>query len=87
VSELTIRFESTEVSDIEVAAVTVAVAGLTARAAAPGGAAGPGGADATHGRGPGTGAPAWRAAALLEATDGRRLGSLASLRDALGNPG
>jgi hypothetical protein len=81
VSELTIRFDSTEVSDIEVAAVTVAVAALTNGPADAQGGAG------AAGRGPGTSAPSWRAAALLEATDGRRLGSLAALRDALGSSG
>ncbi|MFU8841222.1 MAG: hypothetical protein ACNA8R_10950 [Nitriliruptoraceae bacterium] len=79
--DLTIRIDSTEVSDTEVAAVTVAVAALTAGAG--GGAdAGVDSVDGRRGRqGPGGEVVAWRAAALLEGTGARRLGSLAALRD------
>lgn len=75
---LTIRFDSTEVSDIEVAAVTVAVATLT----------GAGGGDAGTGTGgQGSIGPAWRVAALREATDGQRIGTRVALRGALGSVG
>jgi hypothetical protein len=78
-SSLTIRFEDTEVTDVEVAAVSVAVAALTAGSA---GAAGGVELDPTGRRSSGPPTPAWRAASLLEGTGDRRLGSLATLRDA-----
>ena len=77
--ELSVRIDSTEVADAEVAAVTAAVAALAASS--------PTGADtaeAPGARGPLMGASAWRAAALLEATDGQRLGSRAAFDRARG---
>jgi hypothetical protein len=71
VNDLTLRIDSTEVSDAEVAAVTVAI--LAGGASRMG-----------EGEEPRSGASAWRAAALREATDGRRLGRLAALRQAHG---
>ncbi len=74
--ELSVRIDSTEVADAEVAAVTAAVVALAATS--------PTGADGATGDGSRSGASVWRAAALLEATDGRRLGSRAALDRALG---
>ncbi len=97
--DLTIRIDSTEVSDAEVAAISVAVAALTAGSA---GGADAGGADTGRAeadgaeadgagmrgrRGPGAPIAAWRAAALQEGTGGQRVGSLTALRNARADRG
>ncbi|MFP4310810.1 MAG: hypothetical protein ACLFS9_02360 [Nitriliruptoraceae bacterium] len=71
-SDLRLDLGGAAVTDIEVAAITVAVAALTGAGDAPGGP----GADGRDRPGAG---PAWRTAGLLEATGGRRLGSRAAL--------
>ncbi|MFP4148512.1 MAG: hypothetical protein ACLFUG_08205 [Nitriliruptoraceae bacterium] len=71
-SGLRVDLGGAEATDIEVAAITVAVAALTGAGDAGGGS------DLAGRDGPGA-VPAWRTAGVLEATGGRRLGSRAAL--------